>query len=67
MEDVKVEKNYNLKDVAYILGIKLRTAREWVHNGKLKAKKYVNVTSGKSGRCWYVTESELERIKNEME
>ena len=38
MESVKVEKNYNLKDVAYILGIKLRTAREWVHNGNLKQK-----------------------------
>lgn len=59
-----MEKNYNLKDVARILGITVRTARQWVHNGTIKAKKYT--VAGVNGRCWYVSESELERIKKEM-
>ena len=53
-----MEKNYTLKQVADILGIKVRTVREWVKTGYLKAKKY----DGK--RMWFVTQSEIERIKN---
>ena len=51
-----MEKHYSLKETAELLGIKLRTAREWVRTGRLKAKKY-----GDSTR-WYVPESEIARI-----
>lgn len=60
-----MEKNYNLKEAAYLLGITVRTAREWVHNGKMKAKKYV--VKGVYGKGWYVNENEIKRIQSEME
>lgn len=53
------EKHYNLRDTAEILGIKIRTARAWVHDGKLNAVKY-----GDSNRL-YVPESEIIRKQNE--
>lgn len=53
------EKYYNLRDTAEILGIKIRTARAWVHDGKLNAVKY-----GDSNRL-YVPESEIIRKQNE--
>jgi len=52
-----MEKNYSLKQVAEILGLKIRTVREWVKTGKLKASKY-----DVSNR-WFVTESEIQRVK----
>ena len=51
-----MEKNYSLRQVADILGIKVRTVREWVRTGYLKAKKY----DGK--RFWVVSQSEIDRI-----
>ena len=51
-----MERHYNLREASALLGIKLRTAREWVRTGRLKAKKY-----GDSTR-WYVPESEIARI-----
>lgn len=55
----QIERYYNLNEASVLLGIKLRTAREWVHNGKLNAIKYPN------GRQWYVSESEIRRIQND--
>lgn len=52
-----MEKGYNLIEVANLLGIKVRTAREWVHNGKIKANKIPN------SRRWIVMESEVERLQ----
>ena len=49
---------YNLYDAANVIGIKIRTAREWIHNGKLKAVKYPN------SQRWYVSEKEIKRILN---
>ena len=54
-----MEKMYNLKEVADILGIKVRTVREWIKTGYLKAKKY----DGK--RFWVVSQEEINRIKGE--
>lgn len=53
-----VERYYNLKEASTLLGIKIRTAREWVHSGKMKAVRYAG------GRSWYVPESEIRRIQN---
>lgn len=54
----EVEKHYNLLQSAELLGIKVRTVREWVRTGKLKAMKY----SG--SRMWFVPESEIRRVQN---
>lgn len=57
MRQEGIERYYNLKEVSVLLGIKVRTAREWVHNGKMNAVKYPN------GRPWYVPESEIRRLR----
>ena len=53
-----IERYYNLNETSVLLGIKVRTAREWVHNGKMKAVQYAY------GKSWYVAESEIRRIQN---
>lgn len=54
-----IEKYYNLNEASVLLGIKVRTARAWIHEGKMHAVKYPN------GRPWYVPESEIIRIRGE--
>lgn len=56
---MNLEKHYNLRETAEILGIKIRTARAWVHDGKLNAVRY-----GDSNRL-YVPESEIIRKQSE--
>ena len=56
---MEMEKGYNIIEVAGLLGIKARTVREWIKNGKIRAKKL----SG-SNR-WVVLESEIRRMRNE--
>ena len=51
------EKGYNLRDAAQALGIKVRTARAWVHEGKLRAQKIPNTNR------WLVLESEINRLQ----
>lgn len=51
-----MEKGYNLREVALLLGIKIRTVRYWVKIGRIKAKKIAN-----SNR-WVVMESEVKRL-----
>lgn len=53
-----VERYYNLNEASVLLGIKIRTAREWIYNGKMKAVKY------ESNSQWYVPESEIWRIQH---
>lgn len=55
----KVERYYNLNEASVLLGIKIRTARAWIHEGKMHAVKYPN------GRPWYVPESEIRRLRGE--
>ena len=55
----EMEKAYDLLEVASLLGMKLRTVRQWVLEGKIKAKKI----SG--GRKWVVLESEIKRLRGE--
>lgn len=54
-----IEKYYNLNEASVLLGIKVRTARAWIHEGKMHAVKYPN------GRPWYVPESEIRRLRGE--
>ena len=56
-----MEKYYNLNETAEILGVKVRTLREWLKDGSLKAHKY----EGK--KKWYVPQSEVERLQSKME
>ncbi len=51
------EKYYNITNTAETLGMKIRTVRQWIRDGKLKAIKYPQSTR------WYIPESEIERIK----
>ena len=52
-----MEKGYNLIQVSELLGIKVRTVRDWVSKGKIKANKI----SG--SRRWIVMESEVKRLQ----
>lgn len=52
-----MEKSYTLQEVAAILGLKVRTMRQWVHDGKLKAVK------PEGGKQWLVMESEIRRVQ----
>ena len=52
---------YSLRSAAELLGIKTRTARLWVHEGKLNAMKYPG------SQRWYVTAEEIERIRSDKD
>ena len=54
---MKMEKGYSLIETADFLGIKVRTARQWVHDGKIQATKIPN------SRRWVVMESEIKRLQ----
>lgn len=54
-----MEKGYNVIETAELLGIKIRTVREWIHNGKIKAQKLGD------SRRWVILESEIRRLRNE--
>lgn len=54
-----MERWYTLNDTAKLLGIKVRTVRQWIRDGKLNAAKYPN------SRFWYVTSTEIQRIRGE--
>lgn len=53
-----MEKMLNLRQAADVLGIQLRTVREWVRSGRL-----VGVKMAGSNR-WSVPESEIVRVQN---
>lgn len=55
--ETATEKRYNIRQAADILGIKVRTVREWIKLGKLNAEKY-----GCSNR-WFISEDEINRVK----
>lgn len=52
-----MERGYNLIQTAELLGIKVRTVREWVHSGKIHAGKI------EGSRRWIVMESEIRRLQ----
>lgn len=49
--------NYNLRQTSNLLGIKVRTVREWIRNGKLTARK------DPFNKRWFVEQAEIDRIK----
>ena len=53
-----IEKCFNLQEVANLMGMKVRTIRQWVHDGKLKANKIPGT------KRWIVLESEVRRLQN---
>lgn len=53
-----MENGYGIIEAAVRLGMKARTVREWIRNGKIKAHKN---TSGK----WVIMENEIGRIIKE--
>ena len=55
-----MERLYNVNQAADALGIKVRTIRQWIHTGKLKAGKYP------VSNRWFVSESEIRRLRNEQ-
>lgn len=54
-----MEKGYNLIETAELLGIKVRTVRKWVADGKIKARKIEGTNR------WIVMESEIRRLRGE--
>lgn len=56
---MSIERGYNLNEVAELLGLKVRTVRQWVKDGKVKATKIAD------SRRWIVTESEIRRMRGE--
>ena len=49
--------SYDIRQVANRLGVRTRTVREWIRQGKLKGFKY-----GISNK-WFVSAEELDRIE----
>ena len=54
-----MEKGYNLIEASELLGIKVRTIRKWVKDGKCKARKITGTNR------WIVMESEIKRLRGE--
>lgn len=52
-----MEKMYDLVETAEILGVKVRTLREWLKTGFLIGHRY----NGKPK--WYVSQSEIDRLQ----
>ena len=48
--------NYNIRQTANILGLKVRTIREWIRTGKLKASKYP------VSNRWFISDEEIARV-----
>lgn len=50
-------RNFSVNGAALMLGIKPRTVRQWIKDGKLNAQKY------EFSNRWYVSEEEIDRVK----
>lgn len=59
MENATLEKNYSIKQASALLGVKVRTVREWIKVGKIKARKY------EVSNRWFIPESEIVRLTGE--
>ena len=54
-----MEKAYNIKQSAELLGIKPRTVRQWIYDGKISAIK-INGT-----RYWLIFESQIKKLRGD--
>lgn len=52
-----MKRDYTVRDAAVLLGIKVRTLRQWIHEGKITAYKH------EFSRRWFIDEDELRRVK----
>jgi predicted site-specific integrase-resolvase len=50
---------YNIRDTAQMCGVKVRTVRDWIRRGKIRAEKQEN------GWYWHIPSSEIKRIRHE--
>ena len=50
------ENRYSLRQASNLLGVKVRTLREWIRNGKIEAQKY------EVSNRWFISQSEIDRI-----
>lgn len=55
-----MEKMYTLRQTSELLGVTVRTLRDWIVKGRLHAVKH------EQGKKWVVAETEIIRIKNLM-
>lgn len=54
-------KTYTIRQASGLLGMSVRTVREWVWRGKLKASKYPG------SNMWRIPESEIARMTGEKD
>lgn len=61
--DMSIEggETMTIKDTAFCLNMKVRTIREWIRKGKIKAEKL------NGSRMWNIPQSEIYRIIHERE
>lgn len=50
---------YNIRDAARLCGVKVRTMRQWIRGGRIRAEKQ------KNGWWWQIPETEIERINHD--
>lgn len=48
--------NYTVDEAAQILKLKVRTVREMIHDGRIRAFKYPR------GKAWMIPEAEIKRL-----
>ena len=54
-----LERMYNIRDTALLLGVKARTVRQWIKDNRINGIKIAG-----SNR-WSVSESEIDRVQNQ--
>lgn len=52
------EKGYSVPEAAKLIGIKVRTVRQWIADGK------INAVKPGGGKKWMIMESEIERLRS---
>ena len=55
-----VDKMYSVRECANILGVKVRTVRQWIVDGKIMAKKFP------TGGMWHIPETEIIRLQENI-
>lgn len=53
-----MEKGYSVIQASELLGVKSRTIRGWIYDGKIQAQKITGT------RRWIIMESEIKRMQN---
>lgn len=56
-------KAYSIRDASKILGVKVRTIRDWISKGQLRAFKRIDKGGG---HYWGISEEEINRLRKEL-